>query len=80
MNNIQKGRIGEKIALRYLINNNANILETNYRIKSGEIDIIAKINEELVFIEVKSRSNVNFGYPSEAVDYMKIRKVLYVKK
>ena len=33
MNNIQKGRIGEKIALRYLINNNANILENNYRIK-----------------------------------------------
>ena len=80
MNNIQKGRIGEKIALRYLINNNANILETNYRIKSGEIDIIAKINEELVFIEVKSRSNVKFGYPSEAVDYMKIRKIVNTAK
>ncbi len=52
MNNIQKGRAGESIALRYLINNRANILETNYRINSGEIDIIAKINEELVFIEV----------------------------
>ena len=46
MNNIQKGRAGESIALRYLINNRANILETNYRINSGEIDIIAKKNEE----------------------------------
>ena len=80
MNNIQKGRIGEKIALRYLINNNANILETNYRIKSGEIDIIAKINEELVFIEVKSRSNVNFGYPSEAVDSRALRKIVNTAK
>lgn len=80
MNNIQKGRVGEKIALRYLIDNRANILETNYRIKSGEIDIIAKINEELVFIEVKSRSNIRFGYPSEAVDYMKIRKIVNTAK
>ena len=56
MNNIQKGRAGEMIALKYLIDNKANILETNYRINSGEIDIIAKINDELVFIEVKSRT------------------------
>ena len=68
MNNIQKGRAGEMIALKYLIDNKANILETNYRINSGEIDIIAEINDELVFIEVKSRTNIKFGYPSEAVD------------
>lgn len=80
MNNIQKGRVGERIALRYLIDNKANILATNYRINSGEIDIIAKINEELVFIEVKSRSNIKFGYPSEAVDYMKIRKIVNTAK
>ena len=80
MNNIQKGKIGENIALKYLINNKADILETNYRIKSGEIDIIAKINEELVFIEVKSRSNINFGYPSEAVDNKKIRKIINTAK
>lgn len=62
MNNIQKGRAGEMIALKYLIDNKANILETNYRINSGEIDIIAEINDELVFIEVKSRTNIKFGY------------------
>ena len=61
MNNIQKGRAGEMIALKYLIDNKANILETNYRINSGEMDIIAEINDELVFIEVKSRTNIKFG-------------------
>ena len=75
MNNIQKGRAGEMIALKYLIDNKANILETNYRINSGEIDIIAEINDELVFIEVKSRTNIKFGYPAEAVDCRKIRKI-----
>jgi len=80
MNNIKKGKIGESIALKYLINNRANILETNYRINSGEIDIIAKINEELVFIEVKSRSNIKFGYPSEAVDHKKVRKITNTAK
>ena len=80
MNNIQKGRAGESIALRYLINSRANILETNYRINSGEIDIIAKINEELVFIEVKSRTSIKFGYPAEAVDYRKIRKIVNTAK
>ena len=80
MNNIQKGKIGESIALKYLINNKANILETNYRINSGEIDIIAKFNEELVFIEVKSRTNIKFGHPSEAVDYKKIRKIINTAK
>lgn len=80
MNNIQKGRAGEMIALKYLIDNKANILETNYRINSGEIDIIAKINDELVFIEVKSRTNIKFGYPAEAVDYRKIRKIVNTAK
>ena len=45
MNNIQKDRAGEMIALKYLIDNKANILETNYRINSGEIDIIAEIKK-----------------------------------
>ena len=80
MNNIQKGRLGEQIALNYLIDNNASILDTNYRINTGEIDIIAKLNEELVFIEVKSRSNTKFGYPSEAVNYNKIKKIINTAK
>ena len=80
MNNKEKGYLGEQIALNYLLKKGANILNRNYRIKSGEIDIIAKINEELVFIEVKSRNNIKFGYPAEAVNYNKIKKIINTAK
>ena len=74
MNNKEKGDLGEVIALKYLIKSGAEILERNYKIKTGEIDIIAKVDNELVFIEVKSRSNTRYGYPAEAVNYKKINK------
>lgn len=80
MNNKEKGNLGELIALRYLIKNGAKILEKNYRIKTGEIDIIAKIEDELVFIEVKSRSSTRYGYPAEAVNYKKINKISNVAR
>ena len=80
MNNKEKGDLGELIALRYLIKKGAKILEKNYRIKTGEIDIIAKIENELVFIEVKSRSSTRYGYPAEAVNYKKIRKISNVAR
>ena len=75
MNNIQKGRAGEMIALKYLIDNKANILETNQRINSGEIDIIAEDGKALVFIEVKFRNGTDFGYPYEAVNENKQRRI-----
>ena len=80
MNNIQKGRAGEMIALKYLIDNKANILETNYRINSGEIDIIAKTENKIIFIEVKSRTSKDYGLACEAVDYKKIGKITSVAK
>ena len=80
MNNIEKGRLGEEIALKYIISKGGTIVEKNYRTKMGEIDLIAKMNGELVFIEVKSRSNINYGYPCEAVNYKKKRKIINVAK
>lgn len=80
MNNKEKGDLGEIIALKYLIKSGAEILERNYRIKTGEIDIIAKVDNELVFIEVKSRSNTRYGYPAEAVNYKKINKISNVAR
>lgn len=80
MNNKQKGDIGENIASKYLLSNGAEILERNYRIKSGEIDIIAKLDNEIVFIEVKSRSNNKYGYPCESVNYKKISKITNTAK
>lgn len=80
MNNKEKGDLGELIALKYLAKNGAEIVEKNYKIRSGEIDIIAKLNNELVFIEVKARSNIKYGYPAEAVNYKKINKISNVAK
>ena len=80
MNNIEKGKLGEEIASRYIQSKGGIIIEQNYRTKIGEIDLIAKINGELVFVEVKSRSSINYGYPSEAVNYKKQRKITNVAK
>ena len=80
MNNIEKGRLGEEIALKYIISKGGTIVEKNYRTKMGEIDLIARMNGDLVFVEVKSRSNINYGYPCEAVNYKKKRKITNVAK
>ena len=80
MNNKEKGDIGEKIAKSYLIKKGADILESKYKIKSGEIDIIARLDNELVFVEVKARSSLRYGYPSEAVNSRKIKKIVDTSK
>lgn len=75
MNNVEKGRIGEKIARRYLKLRLYKILETNYRRKTGEIDIIAKKGRYIIFVEVKYRKNINKGLPREAVTPFKQRQI-----
>lgn len=65
------GNIGEQIAVEYLIKNKYQILKRNFYCRQGEIDIIAKDKEEIVFIEVKTRINNNFGEPAEAVNKIK---------
>lgn len=80
MNNMEKGRLGEDIASKYIISKGGKIIEQNYRTKVGEVDLIVRINGELVFVEVKSRSNVHYGYPSEAVNDKKKRKIINVAK
>lgn len=65
------GNIGEQIAVEYLEKNDYKILERNFYCKQGEIDIVAMDKDEIVFIEVKTRSNNDFGVPSEAVNYVK---------
>ena len=67
------GNTGENLATDYLEKQGYTILERNFYCKQGEIDIIAKDKNEIVFIEVKSRSNKLFGIPSEAVTKQKIR-------
>ena len=76
VNNIDKGKTGEKIAKNYLINKGYTIIEINYKNKIGEIDIIAMHNDILVFIEVKTRTSYKYGYAFEAVDIRKQRKII----
>jgi len=61
MKNLRKqGKIAEEIAVNILRNKGFKILEKNYTIQGGEIDIIAKYEREIVFVEVKSIRNENF--------------------
>ena len=71
------GKIGEDLALDFLKSHSFSILEKNFRSKFGEIDIIAEKNHCLYFIEVKTRSNLDHGYPHEAVNK---RKIYHIKK
>lgn len=75
-NNRQKGIMGESKAVEYLKKKGYTIVERNYRTKVGEIDIIARKGNTLVFIEVKTRSNMNYGFPYEAVNKRKLDKII----
>ena len=72
------GDIGEKIAQNYLKNNGYKLLICNFKNSLGEIDIIAKEKDIIVFVEVKYRKNNVFGLPREAVDFRKQQKIRMV--
>ena len=72
---ILTGKDGEKIAASFLKKNGYRIIEINFRCVLGEIDIVAKENGELVFIEVKTRKSGELGYPEQAVGIKKQRKL-----
>jgi len=72
------GKIGEKIAATYLQKNGYVILTRNYRQKCGEIDIIARQGDYLVFVEVKTRSTISHGHPLEAITFRKQKQISMV--
>lgn len=77
MNNRREiGIFGETLAYNYLLENGYDILERNFRVKVGEIDIIAQKNDIIIFVEVKARSNNNYGFPYESVDFRKQKKII----
>lgn len=63
----QTGNLGEEQAVQFLLEKGCQILTRNWRYLKGEIDIIAKDEEWLVFVEVKTRSTIDFGNPEEFV-------------
>lgn len=83
----ETGKSGEEIASNYLEKQGYKILERNFSCNQGEIDIIAKDKEEIVFIEVKTRTNKKYGEGAEAVNINKqkhllraIKYYIYIKK
>lgn len=70
-NNKKVGAIGEKIAKEYLQKEGYKILETNFYCRFGEIDIVAKNGDEIVFVEVKTRKQIRYGNGAESVNYYK---------
>lgn len=69
------GKRSEIIAADYLKKKGYKILETNYKNKVGEIDIIAKDKDYIVFVEVKARLSQKFGHPFDAIDERKQQKI-----
>ena len=69
------GILGEKIAADFLGRNGYHILETNYRCPKGEIDIIARYEDTLVFIEVRTKRSQEFGSPEESITPAKAERI-----
>jgi putative endonuclease len=61
------GMIGEKLAADFLTKQGYEIIETNFRCKEGEVDIVARDGDFLVFIEVRAKSSHIFGSPEESI-------------
>lgn len=73
MKNKDTGNFGENLATEYLINLGFEILTKNWRYKHLEIDIIASKAQKLHIVEVKTRSNLNYGYPEEFIGKQKFQ-------
>jgi len=76
MNRQEVGKLGEKLAQKFLKKRGYHIRETNFRCREGEIDIIAKQKDYLVFIEVRTKSNLDFGSPEESITQSKKEKLI----
>ncbi len=76
MNKQEKGNTGEKLACSALKKKGYRIIEQNYRCRYGEIDIIARHKDFLVFIEVRSKTGASFGSPEESITSRKKQRLV----
>ncbi|WP_299112358.1 YraN family protein [uncultured Winogradskyella sp.] len=70
------GKKGEQLAVDFLVKNNYEIVEQNYRFEKAEVDIIAKKNDVLAIVEVKTRSTADFGNPQDFVKPKQIKNLV----
>lgn len=78
MNKRNIGKEKEELAAKFLARQGVKILEKNFSCRMGEIDLIGLDGECIVFVEVKYRTNTDYGYPQEAVSKYKRRKIVLV--
>ncbi len=81
MDKKELGKFGERMAAEYLVLNGYQIVAQNFKCRLGEVDIIGKKDNKIVFFEVKTRTSDQFGLPREAITETKkdhIRKVAAV--
>ena len=76
MNRQEVGKLGEKAARKFLKKRGYRIRETGFRCSRGEIDIIAQKKDYLVFVEVRTRSSLDFGTPEESITAAKKKKLV----
>lgn len=80
MTTVRTGNLGEDLACEYLKKQGYKILERNYRIRGGEIDIVAMDKNYLVFVEVKARLSHEYGKPAESMTPWKIKYLIKTAK
>jgi putative endonuclease len=73
--NYQTGKTGEALALKYLLDKGYQLIESNWRHRWGEIDLIVSKERRLVFVEVKLKKGDRFGSPEEMIDRRKIQQI-----
>ena len=76
MKRLDTGLLGERIASDFLARRGYHILKTNYRCPHGEIDIIARHQDYLVFVEVRTRKSLKFGSPEESITPAKKQRLI----
>ncbi len=81
LSKLQEGKKGEDLAVSFIKNLGYKIIDRNFRLRNGEIDIVAieksgKAQPTLVFVEVKTRSSDEFGDPLEAITWWKMRTLV----
>jgi len=76
MNRQEVGKLGEKEARKFLKKRGYRIRETGFRCHHGEIDIVAQRKDYLVFVEVRTKSNLDFGTPEESITQAKKKKLI----
>lgn len=76
MDRQEVGKLGEKAAQKFLKKRGYRIRETGFRCRHGEIDIVAQQKDYLVFVEVRTKSNLDFGTPEESITQAKKERLI----